>query len=103
MVCMYVCSMYFLGPPSIPLIITPVMCSNLMCTVHWTASDSAHSYTVEWINLNTSVMNNSTVSGSTNSYTIRTLSTNVNYNVSVTAVDMCGELITSDPFTINSE
>ena len=58
-----------------------------------------YNYTVIWTNLNTSVMDSYTVTENTNSYTVTGLSDNDNYNVSVTAVGVCG-MITSDPVTV---
>ena len=51
-----------------------------------------------WTNLNTSVMSNYTVPQNTNSYIITGLSVNMNYNVSVAAIGVCGTM-TSDPTT----
>ena len=62
-------------------------------------SDPHYNYTVKWTNLNTSVMNNYTVPWNTNSYIITGLSVNMNYNVSVAAIGVCG-MMTSDPITI---
>ena len=47
-------------------------------------------------------MYNRTVPGNTNSYTVTGLSGDVNYNVSVAAVNMCG-VNTSDPVTVYGE
>ena len=44
-------------------------------------------------------MYNRTVPGNINSYTVTGLSGDVNYNVSVAAVNMCG-MMTSDPVTV---
>ena len=80
--------------------VTPL--SNTSFTVNWTISDPNYSYTVIWTNLNTSVMYSFTVPENTNSYTVTGLSDNTNYNVSITAVGMCG-MITSDPITVYGE
>jgi len=45
-------------------------------------------------------MDNITVSGNANSYTVRGLSGNANYNVSVAAVYMCDEIKTADSITV---
>ena len=52
-----------------------------------------------WTNLHTGVMDSSTAPENTNSYTVTGLSDNDNYNVSITAVGVCG-MITSDPITV---
>ena len=44
-------------------------------------------------------MDSSTVPEDTNSYTVTGLSDNDNYNVSITAVGVCG-MIVSDPITV---
>ena len=77
--------------------VTPL--SNTSFTVNWTISDPNYSYTVIWTNLNTGVMDSFTVPENTNSYTVTGLSDNDNYNVSVTAVGVCG-MITSDSITV---
>ena len=95
------CTLHFLGFPSIPWISPPEMCSNLMCTVTWTASGTTRGYKVTWINLNTTdITDNFTVF--TNTYTITGLSANETYTVSVTAVGTCGEM-TSDSITVYGE
>ena len=55
-----------------------------------------------WTNLNTGVMDSYTVTENTNSYTVTGLSDNDNYNVTITAVGVCG-MITSDPVTVYGE
>ena len=52
-----------------------------------------------WTNLNTGVMDSYTVAENINSYNLTGLNDNDNYNVSVTAVGVCG-MITSDPVTV---
>ena len=84
------------SPPQVTAV-TPL--SDTSFTVNWTTSDPSYSYTVIWINLSTGVMDNSTVPENTNSYTVTGLSDNDNYNVSITAVGVCG-MITSDPITV---
>ena len=92
-----------LGLPSNPPNITSVSpLSDSSFTVNWTISDPNYSYTVIWTNLNTSVVNSFTVSENTNSYTVTGLSDTDSYIVSVTAVNMCGN-ITSDPITVTGE
>lgn len=47
-------------------------------------------------------MDSYTVAENTNSYTVTGLSDNDNYNVTITAVGVCG-MITSDPVTVYGE
>jgi len=77
--------------------------SGTSFTVNWTSSVPHHNYTVIWTNLHTGVMYNRTVPGNTNSYTVTGLSGDVNYNVSVAAVNKCGMIATSDPVTVYGE
>ena len=67
------------------------------------SADPNYSYTVIWINLNIGVMDSYTVTENTNSYTVIGLSDNDNYNVTITAVGVCGMIITSDPVTVYGE
>ena len=70
------------------------------CIVNWEVSDANYSftYTVSWINLNTSEMEGSvTVSENTNSQMLTEFNGNDNYNVSVTAT--CGMMM-SEPMTV---
>ena len=95
------CAIHFLELPSNPPTVTVVRCNNTVCTVYWIASDPAQNFIVMWIDLNTNVTNRSADLGNTNSYKITKLSINMEYNVSVTAVDMCGGSITSNYSTFN--
>ena len=80
--------------------VTPL--SNTSFTVNWIISDPNYNYTVTWTNLNTGVMDSYTVAENTNSYNVTGLSDNDNYNVTITAVGVCG-MITSDPVTVYGE
>ena len=80
--------------------VTPL--SNTSFTVNWIISDPNYNYTVTWTNLNTSVMDSYTVAENTNSYNVTGLSDNDNYNVTITAMGVCG-MITSDPVTVYGE
>ena len=71
--------------------------------IDWIPSDPNYNYIVIWTNLHTGVMYNRTVPGNTNSYTVTGLSGDVNYNVSVAAVNKCGIMATSDPVTVYGE
>ena len=66
------------------------------------SADPNYSYTVIWTNLNTGVMDSYTVAENTNSHSVTGLSDNDNYNVTITAVGVCG-MITSDPITVYGE
>ena len=48
-------------------------------------------------------MDSYTVAENTNSYTVTGLSDNDNYNVTITAVGVCGTIVTSDPVTVYGE
>ena len=76
--------------PPAPIIKFILPLSSTSFTVNWTLSAPNNNYTVIWANLHTGVMYNRTVPGSINSYTVTGLSGDVNYNVSVAAVNMCG-------------
>ena len=91
---------YAIGLPTSPPQVTAVTpLSDTSFTVNWTISDPSYSYTVIWTNIHTGVMDSFTVPEDTNSYTVTGLSDNDNYNVSITAVGMCG-MITSDSITV---
>ena len=90
------------GLPSRPPIHTVTPLSNGSFFVNWTISNPDYNHTVIWTNLNTSVMSNYTVQRNKNSYIIKELSANMNYNVSVAAIGVCG-MMTSDPITTNCE
>ena len=83
-------------PPQVTAV-TPL--SKTSFTVNWTVSDPNYSYTVIWTNLNTGVMDSYTVTENTNSYTVTGLSDKDNYNVTITAVGVCG-MITGDSATV---
>ena len=98
---MIVC-MYIELPSSLPQITAVTPLSYTSFTVNWKISDNSvtiYNYIVIWANLWTGVMNSSTVPENTNSYTVTGLNDNDNYNVSITAVGVCG-MITSDPITV---
>ena len=77
--------------------VTPL--SNTSFTVNWIISDPNYSYTVTWTNLNTGVIDSYIAAENTNSYSVTGLSDNDNYNVTITAVGVCG-IITSDPVIV---
>ena len=56
-----------------------------------------------WTNLNTGVMDSYTVTENTNSYNVTGLNDIDNYNVTITAVGVCGMITTSDPVTVYGE
>ena len=73
--------------------------SNTSFNVSWTITDPDHNYIVTWTNLHTGIMTSVTVPGNTNSYMVTGLDGIDNYNVSVTANNSCGVMI-SDPITV---
>ena len=91
--------MYSGLPSNPPKVMSVIPLSSTSFTVTWTNSDPTYDYTVIWTNLNTGVMNNFTVPENLNSYTVTGLSETDHYNVSVAAVDVCGNK-TSDPITV---
>ena len=93
---------YVVSPNYVPTIVKVLPLSSTSFTVNWTSPVLNNNYTVIWTNLHTGVMYNRTVPGNTNSYTVTGLSGDVNYNVSVAAVNMCG-MMTSDPVTVYGE
>ena len=82
-----------------PTINTPTMLSSRSFTVSWTITDPDHNYIVTWTNLRTGMMSNVTVPENRNSYMVTELNGVVNYNVSVTANNSCGMMM-SDPITV---
>ena len=82
-----------------PNIIGVTSLSSRLFTVSWTITDPDHNYIVTWTNLRTGMMNSVTVPENTNSYMVTGLDGVDNYNVSVTANNSCG-MIMSDPITI---
>ena len=77
--------------------VTPL--SSTSFTVSWTITDPDCNYIITWTNLRTGVMDNVTVAKNTNSYTVTGLSGIDNYNVTVTANNSCGMMM-SDPITV---
>ena len=102
MVLIYNGDSYCSSPDVVPVIIEVTSINSSMFTIYWTSSVVNANYTVIWTNLHTGVMYNRTVPGNTNSYTVTGLSGDVNYNVSVAAVNRCG-MMTSDPVTVYGE
>ena len=97
------CTPTIVSPSTEPSVIVKVLpLSSTSFIVNWTSSVPNNNYTVIWINLHTGMMYNRTVPGNTSSYTVTGLSGDVNYNVSVAAVNMCG-MMTSDPVTVYGE
>ena len=73
--------------------------SSRSFTVHWTITDPVHNYIVTWTDLRTGMMSSVTVPENTNSYMVTGLNGVDNYNVSVTANNSCGMML-SDPITV---
>ena len=88
------------APPITAPTVTVAPLSSTSFNVSWTITDPDHNYIITWINLRTGVMdNNMTVAENTNSYTVTGLSGMDNYNVTVTANNSCGMMMT-DPITV---
>ena len=98
---MCICTHHFCitAPPTVPTINTPTMLSSRLFTVSWTITDPDHNYIVTWTNLRTGMMSSVTVPENTNSYMVTGLNGVDNYNVSVTANNSCG-IMMSDPITV---
>ena len=82
-----------------PTITVPTPLSSTSFTVSWTITDPDHNYIVTWTNLRTGMMSSVTVPENTNSYMVTGLNGVDNYNVSVTANNSCGMMM-SDPITV---
>ena len=89
-------------PPTAPTITVPTPLSSTSFTVSWTITDPDHNYKVTWTNLRTGMMSSVTVPENTNSYMVTGLNGIDNYNVSVTANNSCGMMM-SDPITVYSK
>ena len=110
----YLFTYVFIHPialPSSPQDISVTPLSNTSFMITWNMSDTNYSYTVIWTNLNNcsncnvadlnvngSVIN-CTVQHNEISCNVSGLSDDANYNVSVAAVNVCGNK-TSDPITV---
>ena len=73
-------------PSSQPNITAITTLNDTSFIVNWTTSDASYKHIVILINLDTSVIDNFTVSENTNSYTVTGLSEYNNYNVCVAIV-----------------
>ena len=82
-----------------PTINTTTMLSSRSFTVSWIITDPDHNYIVTWTNLRTGMMSSVTVPENTNSYMVTELTGVDNYNVSVTANNLCGMMM-SDLITV---
>ena len=107
------------SPSSSPQGISVTPLSSISFMITWNMSDSNYDYTVIWTNLNTgviysctiqnngngcvatdlSVMYSCTVQNNEVSCNVTDLSVDANYNVSVAAMNICGNK-TSDPITV---
>ena len=90
---------------SSPSITEVIPLSNTSFVVNWIISNPKYSYIlITWTNIHSGVAEGSSSipKDTTNSYTVTGLNDSVNYNVSVTAVDVC-EMKTSDPITVYGE
>ena len=97
----YVCIhfTYFTAPPIAAPTITITPLSSTSFNVSWTITDPDHNYIITWTNLRTGKMDYVTIAENTNSYTVPGLSGIDNYNVTVTANNSCGMMM-SDPITV---
>ena len=86
-------------PRTAPSITVPTLLSSTSFAVSWTITDPDHNYIVTWTNLHTGMMSSVTVPENTNSYMVTGLDSVNNYNVSVTANNSCGMMM-SDPATV---
>ena len=84
------------APPMIAPIVIVTPLSSTSFSVSWTLIGPDHIYILIWTNLRTGMMDSMTVAENTNSYTITGLSGMDNYNVTVTASNSCGMMM-SDP------
>ena len=82
--------------------VTVAPLSSTSFTISWTITDADHNYIITWTNLRTGVMDSMTVSENTNSYTVTGLSGIDNYNVTVTANNSCGMMM-SDPISVDGK
>ena len=82
-----------------PNITETTLLSSTSFTVNWTITDPNDNYIIIWTNLNTGVMDNTTVSENISSYTVTGLNGIDNYNVSVTANNSEGMMM-SDTVTV---
>ena len=73
--------------------------SSTSFTIRWTITCPDNNYVITWTSLRTGVMDNMTVAKNTNSYTVTGLSGIDNYDVTVTANNSCGMMM-SDPITV---
>ena len=93
---------YFTAPLVTAPTVTVTPLSSRSFTVSWRMTDPDHNYIITWTNLRTGIMDNMTVAENTNNYTVTGLSGMDNYNVTVTANNSCGMMM-SDPMTIYGE
>ena len=91
--------LYITAPPMTAPTVTVTPMSSTSFTVSWTITNPDYNYIITWTNLGTGIKSNVTVAENTNSYTVTGLSGMDNYNVTVTANNSCGMMI-SDPNTV---
>ena len=87
------------SPMTAPTITGMTSLSSTSFTVSWTITNPDHNYIVTWTNLHTGMMSSVTVPEITNGYMVTGLNGVDNYNVSVTANNSCGMMM-SDPATV---
>ena len=105
-VCLYICVLIafciIASPLTAPNITGMTPSNTTSFTVSWTITDPDHNYVVTWTNLHTGMMSSVTVPENTNGYNVTGLNGVDNYNVSVTANNSCGMMM-SDPITVYSK
>ena len=86
---------------TVPNIIGTTPLSSTSFIVNWTITDPDHNYIVTWTNMCPGIMDsmNMTVPENTSSHMVTGLDGVSNYNVSVTAYNSCGMMM-SEPVTV---
>ena len=97
--CVFVITFSPAPPRTAPSITVPTPLSSTSFAVSWTITDPDHNYIVTRTNLYTGMMSSETVPENTSSYMATGLNGVDNYNVSVTANNSCGMMM-SDPATV---
>ena len=93
------CTLSTAAPMTAPNITGTTPLSSTSFIVNWTITDPDHNYIVTWTNLHTCVIDNMTVPENTSSHMVTGLDGVSNYNVSVTANNSCGMMM-SEPVTV---
>ena len=95
-----VCTHFTVSPMNVSIVIVPTPLNNTSFNVSWTIPNpDYYRYMVTWTNMNNNMMDNMTFPENTSSYMVTGLNGVDNYNVSVTADNSCGMMM-SDPITV---